>query len=129
MFMLSTLLADTVFGTIEPPKGVKEYNAGVSGDGGIGVFVFMRYGIQLFMAFCGLYVLYNLLMAGYTFISSQGEAKAYTTVRDQIVASAIGMVLIVGSYTATALISYVFFGRADYILNPVINGPLTPPTN
>jgi hypothetical protein len=110
-----------IFGPINPPPGVKEYNDAAAG--GIGIILFASNTIKLLTVIAGVYVLLNIIMAGYIYITSGGDASSHTKVKDQITTSVLGLLIIVASYTIIALISYFIFGRADYILNPEIIGP------
>ncbi len=127
----STLLAqapaDTIFGRLSPPPGVDKYNA-LTGDAvnGIGILIFVSYGVRLAFIGAGLYVLVNFLLAGYTFISSGGESKAYTQVKDSLTTSMIGLIILISAYTAVSLLGYIFFGDATFIINPQIVGPAGP---
>jgi hypothetical protein len=114
----------TVFGTIEEPQGVKQYNAAVKGDGEkIGFFIFLSNIIKLATVGGGIIVFVNFILAGFNYVTSNGDTGAHKKVIEQITNSVIGLVFIVMSYTVIAVISFVIFGRADYILNPQLSGP------
>jgi hypothetical protein len=120
--------SDSVFGKIDAPKGVVDFNnsadAGVTANGTrIGLIVFISNIIKLATVVAGIWVLFNFITAGFTYITSQGESKAATEVKDQITSSVIGLVFIIGAYTVIALISYFLFADAGYILNPTLIGP------
>ncbi len=127
---LSTFLAqntppaETIFGKLSPPPGVDKYNK-MTGDpvNGIGILIFLTYAIRLSFIGAGIYVMFNFLLAGYTFINSGGEAKAYTQAKDSLTMSVIGLVIMISAYTAISLLSLVFFGDATFIINPKISGP------
>jgi hypothetical protein len=124
-FLLSAGLANAatpgadIFGTIEAPEGVAQYNTQA---GGIGIMVFFSNIIKLLTIVAGLWVFVNFLMAGWSIITSAGDSGATKKAYDKILMSVIGLVIIIGSYTLIALISLLLFGKADYILNPVLTG-------
>src|SRR5258708_4985022 len=100
MFLLSTLLAqganDPVFGQITPPKGVDRYNAAAGAAGNnIGLILFLSNVIKIATIVAGVWVLFNFVLAGYTYITSEGDTGAATKVKDQITNSVIGLVIIV----------------------------------
>jgi|SRR5579859_6735659 len=129
--LLRSLLAvvDTtnVFGTVSPPPGVADFNAQApklaNGEQGIGLLIFFSNIIKLATIVAGLWVLVNFITAGYIFITASGDSASANKVKDQLTYSVMGLVVIVLAYTLIALISYFLFGKADYILNPVISGP------
>lgn len=108
------------FGAVSPPPGVADYNAGT--PGGIGIIPFISNIIKLITIIAGIWSLFNLIMAGFTYITSANDAKGIETAWQSIYMSILGLVIIVASFTITAIFSYLLFGRADYILNPEIVG-------
>lgn len=132
--LFSTLLAQaagrspgsgptSVFGEVSPPPGVDAFNAAVGGSDGIGIILFFSSLIRVATIAAGLWVLWNIIAAGYIYISESGQSAAHNKVKDQITMSVMGILLIVASYTIVALISLFFFGDATFILNPKITGP------
>jgi len=111
-----------VFGQIEPPPGVVLYNAAVDGTDPIGIFVFLSSMIRIGTIVAGLWVLLNLITAGFDYITA-GDAKANQKVNEKITNSVLGLSIIVASHIIIAVISLLLFGRADFILNPEICGP------
>lgn len=110
---------ESVFGTIKPPAGVEKYNAA----GGIGILAFLSQVIQLVFVVAGLWVMYNVISAGFTYLTSQGDSKAHEKVKNQITYSLIGLIIIVSSFGFAALIGQIFFGNPSFILNPTLQGP------
>jgi hypothetical protein len=116
--------SNSVFGKVDAPPGVVDFNnSSAAGGSNIGLIVFISNIIKLATVIAGIWVLFNFITAGFTYITSQGESKAATQVKDQITNSVSGLVFIIGAYTVIALISYFLFGKADYILNPTLVGP------
>lgn len=113
---LYVLLAQgNLMGTVDAPPGVKIFP-----EGPAGLIVFISNMIKLITVIAGIYGLFNIISAGYTYLSSGGNAKATETAMNQLTYSLIGLMIIVGSFTITALISLLLFGDATYILNPRI---------
>lgn len=105
-----------IFGTVDEPPGIVEFNA--STPSGIGIVIFVSNIIKLIMIIAGLFGLFNIISAGFTYLSSAGNAKATEQAMSQLNYSLIGLILIVTSFTITSIISYLLFGDASYILNP-----------
>lgn len=120
---------ESVFGPVDPPPGVAEFNAQVDpvvgGPDGerIGLIIFASNLIRIATIVAGIIVFVNFILAGYAYISSDGSAKVNEQVKNQLTYSVIGLVIIIASYTIIAIISLLLFGKADFILNPTITGP------
>jgi uncharacterized membrane protein len=118
MFALTyVLLAQAdVFGTVNAPPGVASFNSG----GQIGLLKFISNLIKVLTVIAGLWGLFNVIGAGYTYLNSAGNPKATEQAIQQLLNSAIGLMIIVGSFTIISIISYLMFGNAMFILNPTI---------
>ncbi|MDH5533399.1 MAG: hypothetical protein OEX81_03165 [Candidatus Pacebacteria bacterium] len=123
--MVRKLIADAsaTFGTIDAPAGVVDYNIAAGGGDAIGILVFITRFIQLIFVIAGIWVMYNVISAGFIYLGAEGDSKAHSKVKDQITMSVIGLIIIVASYGIASIIGLIFFGRADFILNPIIQGP------
>jgi hypothetical protein len=114
----------SVFGTVQAPPGVAQFNSQVTGTGErIGIIIFASNLIRIATIVAGIIVFMNFILAGYAYITSDGSAKVNEQVKNQLTYSVIGLVIIVASYTIIAIISLLLFGKADFILNPTITGP------
>lgn len=112
---------DNIFGGVEAPPGVAKYNALAGGD--IGLVLFVSNVIRIITIAGGIMVMINIIMAGWIYITSQGDSSAHQKVIDTILFSVLGLAIIVASYAAAAIAGLIFFGDATYILNPYIVGP------
>lgn len=119
---MSRLLADSsaVFGTINPPQGVQEYN---NLAGGIGILIFLSRIVQFIFIIGGLVVIYNFISAGFVYLTSEGDSKSHEKVKNQVTYSVIGLVMLVLSFGFAALLGTLFFGEPDFFLKPTIQGP------
>ena len=117
-----SLYAIQFFGTVAPPPGVAAYNAG----GTFGMIQFVSNIIRLIAIIAGLFSLFNLVFAGFTYVTAANNVKAVETAWQSILMSLVGMAIIVGSFIITAIFSYIIFGDATFILNPTITGVSAP---
>jgi hypothetical protein len=119
---MSRLIADSsdVFGTINVPQGVAEYNTAA---GGIGILLFVSRIVQLIFIVGGIIVVYNFISAGFVYLTSEGDSKAHEKVKNQVTYSVIGLVMLVLSFGFASLLGTLFFGDPTFFLNPVIQGP------
>ncbi|MFH1967732.1 MAG: hypothetical protein ABIJ03_04445 [Patescibacteria group bacterium] len=124
MLTSSTLLAqapqlEDVVGMIDTPPGIdKQITAAGIGPGDNALLFFISNLLRIATILVGVWVLFNVLLAGYDFISSQGKSDAYQKVRDKLTMSVIGLLLITVAYTIGGLIGLILFGDAGYLLNP-----------
>jgi hypothetical protein len=116
--MLAASLIAFDFGSIDKPPGVDNFDSGAPGE--IGVLNFFSSLIQVATIIAGLYVLLNFILAGYAYITSQGDTGAHAKVRQTITNSIIGLLIIAVSYTLVALLGLILFGSANYFLNPTL---------
>jgi hypothetical protein len=114
--VLAASLIAFEFGKIDKPPGVSKFDSGA--DGEIGVLNFFSALLQLATVIAGLYVLFNFILAGYEYITSQGDTGAHAKVRQNITNSVIGLIIIAVSYTLVAILGLILFGSASYFLNP-----------
>lgn len=110
-----------IIGSIQPPQGVASYDANSGGE--IGLFLFLSTLIKISTIVAGLWVLFNFILAGFTYISAQGNTKANEEVKNKLTYSVVGLVVIVVSYIAIGLLGLLLFGRANFFLQPEICGP------
>lgn len=113
--------AQSVFGPIDAPAGVAELNADErAGESGIGLLIFISNMIKVVSIVAGVWVMFNFVTAGFTYITSAGDSGAYSKIGEKLSYSVTGLLLIVASYTIAGIIGLIIFGNATYIINPEI---------
>lgn len=108
----------STFGTINSPLTGTGY-----GNVDTGLPQFITNVITIIFAAAGLFAFFNLMFAGITYITSNGDQKKLETALNSINMSLIGLVIMVGAAAVTGIISYLLFGSATAILSPKITGP------
>lgn len=108
-----------IFGTINNP--VTNY-----GDVGTGLPSFISNVITVIFAGAGLYAFFNLMIAGFTYITAAGDEKKIAAAMYSINMSLMGLIIMVGAAAVTGVVSFLLFGDAGAILSPTITGPGTP---
>jgi hypothetical protein len=123
LFSSSPIMAEesSVFGEIEAPAGVAELNtqAGEASNN-IGLLIFVSNMIKVASIVAGIWVLFNFIFAGFTYISASGDSGAYSKIGEKLALSATGLLLIVAAYTIAGILGLLIFGDATYIINPQI---------
>lgn len=90
-------------------------------DGAVSLFI--TNALRLFFVAAGIMALLNFLIAGFKFINAGGDSKAVSEAWSKIWQSLLGLIVVVGSFALASLFGQLLFGRANFILNPVIYGP------
>lgn len=115
---------DTI-GSIDSPPGVTNQIADFSGGPrDVALLFFLNKLITVFIVILGIWVVVNVVLAAFAYLSGQGSADTHKKVRDKLTMSVLGLFMIVLAYIAAAIIGLLFFGDAGYILNPTITGAL-----
>jgi len=128
MLVVQPVLAQNgVFGSIQNPLvtvgGDKSWGdlTGVGGTGGLVGFISAV--VKTVTVVAGIYTMFNFIIAGLDYITSQGDPKGTESAQNKIKQSIIGLVIIAGTFAITAMASRVLFGTYDAILRPTIYGP------
>ncbi len=106
--------ASDIFGTITPPAPI----AGVTGSEGIGRLLNTVFKSLIVIA--GVYALFNLIFAGYAFMSAGDDAKKVAGAWAKIWQSLLGLAVAAGAFVLAAIFGQLIFGQWDFILNPQI---------
>ena len=111
---------ESVFGAIEAPPGVAELNAQDESGNNIGLLIFISNMIKVVSIVAGVWVMFNFIIAGFTYITANGDSSAYSKIGEKLSLSVSGLVLIVAAYTIAGILGLIIFGDATYIINPQI---------
>jgi hypothetical protein len=109
---------DGIVGCITNP--VEKNYPNVAGGG---LILFFTNVLRFVFVIAGIFALVNFMIAGFQYMQAAGDSKALTAAWNRIWQTFMGLVILVGSFALTALVSYIIFGDAGYILHPVIYGP------
>jgi hypothetical protein len=102
------------FGTIEAPK------TALGSDAGLAIGKLIQLVIWLLIIGAGIYALFNLVLAGYSFMSAGDDSKKVAGAWAMIYQTMIGLALSAGAFVLAAIFGQLIFGSWTFILNPVI---------
>lgn len=108
----------SLFGDVDSP-----YAANLGDLCASGPTIFFGNIIKIMIVAAGLFAFINLIVAGFTYISSSGDPKATTAAWQKIYMSLIGLIIMVASFIAAILIGEILLGSPTAILAPTIYGP------
>lgn len=112
--MASDLLGETI------KSPLKSYG---SVESSMGLSTFISNVITIVFAAAGLFAFFNLMIAGFSYITAGGDTKKIESATQSINMSLIGLIVMVGAAAITGIVSYLLFGSATAILSPSISGP------
>ena len=116
---------DQLIGEVRIPEGTALINAEM-GQGEIGILLFISKLIQITTVIASIWVVINVLLAAYQYLSGGGKADNHAKVNNILTMSVVGLIIIVSTYTIAGLIGLIFFQNPTYIINPVITEISTP---
>ncbi len=108
----------SVFGGINNPLPSTSY-----GSVNTGLPLFISNVVKVIFAAAGLFAFFNLMYAGFTYITSNGDQKKIEQAISSINMSLIGLIVMVAAAAITGVVSFLLFGSATAILQPSITGP------
>ncbi len=112
-----------IFGAIQNPLAGGYGGFAEEGKGLVG---FLNNIIRLLIVVGGLFAFFNLILAGYGFLSAGDDPKKMGAAWAKIWQSMIGLLFIVSSFVLAAIFGFLLFGNPTAILKPTIYGPGTP---
>lgn len=107
-----------IFGPVATPPA-KNFQLLV--DGGLTAFIGRI--IQLVLVIGGLYVLFQVMLAGYNYISANGDPKSISMAWARIWQAFLGIIIMAAAILLTSIVSWFVFGTPEFILNPNIPTP------
>lgn len=108
-----------LLGTVSPPPGVSRFGS-LTGGGLVG---FLNVILNLLVVIAGVYFLFNVVFAGFQFMSAGGDSKAVEAAWGKIWQSLIGLVIVAGAFLLAAVFGYLIFGDPRAIIVPRVYAP------
>lgn len=106
------------FGSIAPPLDNPLFNSGTNGQG---LFIFLGYILKLVGTLAGIFMIVQFIIAGYTYISANGDEKKTILAWNMIWQSILGLVIIASAFVLASVITRI---TGIQILSPIIYGPI-----
>jgi hypothetical protein len=111
--LITPVFAQNIIGPVQNPT---KYG----GTNGQGLFLFLGNVLKLVGGLAGIYMIVQLILAGYLYISSNGDEKKTLQAWAQIWQSILGMVIIASAFVIASVIERL---TGIKIISPVIYGP------
>lgn len=110
---------DNPFGEVKIPEPIEKYGA----EPGAAIGTLIQLGLRLLVIGAGLYALFNLVLAGYSFMSAGDDSKKVAGAWAQIWQTIIGLAVSAGSFVLAAIFGQILFGDPFFLLKPTIPTP------
>jgi len=111
-----------MFGNIADPLKTLAPNKYTS-TGGEGLYQLAQ-GLLLFViVIAGLFTFWNIIQAGFMFLSAGSEPKNIGKAWDKIWQSIVGLLIVAGSFILAGIIGYLIFGDVTALLTFRVFGP------
>jgi len=111
------IVADNLpFGTIAPPENVKKF--GSVQEGGLGNFLYLI--VRGMIVVAAVYALFNLILAGYAFMSAGDDPKKVAGAWAKISQTLLGLAFTAGAFVLAAIFGQLLFGDWTFLLKPTI---------
>jgi len=105
-----------VFGTIDKPDAL--VNVSSVETGGVGSLINLA--LRVLIVGAGLYALFNLILAGYAFMSAGDDPKKVAGAWAKIWQTILGLLFAAGAFVLAAIFGYLIFKDAGALLRPSI---------
>jgi hypothetical protein len=113
-----------IFGNINSPLNTLSPGT-YTGSYGEGLVLLLNNLVKFAVVLAGLYAFWNLISAGYMFISAGGEPKNISKAWAKIWQSILGLLIVAGSFLLAIIIGWLIYGpqNAFILVNPTIYTP------
>jgi hypothetical protein len=115
------MIADNnIIGPVRLPEAISsKYGTNV----GVSIGSFLNTVLRLLIVGAGIYALFNLVIAGYGFMSAGDDPKKIAGAWARIWQTLLGLAFAAGAFVLAAIFGQLIFGQWDFIINPVIPTP------
>ena len=108
-----------IFGQVKPPPGVANFEEGEI----TGIPVFLNNILKLIIVLAGVYEVFNLIIAGYKFMSAGDDPKKVAGAWARIWQTILGLTVAAGAFVLAAIFGQLLFGDYNALLQLRIFGP------
>jgi len=117
--MKNLLAQSNPFGSVTLPNGLTKYGT----EPGVAFGKLIQFALRGLIVVAGLYALFNLVLAGYSFMSAGDDAKKVAGAWAQIYQTILGLAVAAGSFVLAAIFGQLLFGNPLFLLQPSIPLP------
>ena len=111
-----------IWGQVNPPPGVANYGSGVTGNNS-GLQRFATVGVRTLIIIAGAYAFFNIIFAGYAFLSAGGNPEKIAGAWSRIYQSILGLMIAAGSFVLAGVFGQLIFNDPNALLQLRIYTP------
>lgn len=108
------------FGAVTVPSSI---SAKFGSDPATAIGRLIQFTLRGLIVVAGIYALFNLVLAGYSFMSAEDDPKKVANAWSKITQSVIGLSVTAGSFVLAAIIGKFIFDDWSFLLKPSIPTP------
>lgn len=114
---MNNLLAQTnPFGQVAAPAALNSFGS----QPGPAIGRLVQLGLRALIVGAGVYALFNLILAGYSFMSAGDDSKKVAGAWAQIWQTMLGVAVAAGSFVLAAILGKLLFNDYNFLLMPSI---------
>jgi len=118
---MQNIIAQTnPFGAVKVPD---KLNTIYGAEAGPAFGKLIQFGLRALVVGAGIYALFNLVLAGYSFMSAGDDSKKVAGAWAQIYQTLIGLAFAAGAFVIAAIIGQLIFKNPLFLLQPSIPTP------
>lgn len=117
---MNKFLAQNPFGAVTIPGNL---SATYGPEPGPAFGKLIQFGLRALVVGAGIYALFNLVLAGYSFMSAGDDSKKVSGAWAQIYQTIIGLAFSAGAFVLAAIFGQLLFGKPLFLLQPTIPTP------
>lgn len=117
---MNNYLAQNPFGQVIVPAAV---NTKFGSDPGVAFGKLVQFGLRALVIGASVYSVFNLILAGYSFMGAGDDSKKVAGAWAQISQTMLGLAFAAGSFVIAAIFGQLIFGNPLFLLQPVIPLP------
>jgi len=118
--MKNILAQNNPFGTVTAPAGLDTI---YGNEGGPAFGKLIQFGLRALVVGAGIYALFNLVLAGYAFMSAGDDSKKVAGAWGQISQTLMGLAFAAGAFVLAAIFGQLLFNNPLFLLQPSIPNP------
>ncbi len=117
---MNNLLAQNPFGQVVVPVAI---DAKFGNDPGVAFGKLIQFGLRALVIGAGVYAVFNLVLAGYSFMGAGEDSKKVAGAWSQISQTILGLAFSAGAFVLAAIIGQLIFKDPLFLLKPSIPLP------